>query len=42
MAIGGDIKKFVIVEEFEDVGGWAGVYDGPGDELVHGFVVGGF
>lgn len=29
-------------EEFQDVGGGRGVDDGAGDELVHGFVVGGF
>lgn len=41
MAVGGDVERFgVAVEEFDDVGGGWGVYDGRGDELVHCFVVG--
>lgn len=42
MAVGGDVEGFrVAVEQFDDVGGGWGVYDGGGDELVHCFVVGG-
>jgi hypothetical protein len=41
MAILRDIQRFIVVEEFEDVGGWGGVDNGRGDELVHGFVGGG-
>ena len=40
-AVGGDVERFVVVEELEDVAGWGGVNDGRGDQLVHGFVVGG-
>lgn len=32
------VEGFVVVQEFEDVGGWGRVDDGRGDELVHGFV----
>jgi hypothetical protein len=32
------VEGFVIVQEFEDVGGWGRVDDGRGNELVHGFV----
>ena len=39
-AVGGDVERFVVVEELEDVAGWGGVDDGGGDELVHCFVVG--
>lgn len=41
MAVLGDVEGFVVVEEFEDVGGRGSVDDGGGDELVHGFVGGG-
>jgi len=37
-----DIEWFVVVEQFEDVGGSGRVDDGGRDELVHCFVVGGF
>ena len=40
-AVGGDVERFVVVEELEDVAGWGRVDDGGRDELVHGFVVGG-
>ena len=40
-AVGGDVERFVVVEELEDVAGRWGVDDGGGDELVHCFVVGG-
>lgn len=38
-AVGGDVEGFVVVKELEDVGGWRGVHDRGGDELVHGLVV---
>lgn len=40
-AVRGDVQRFVVVEELEDVAGGWGVDDGGGDQLVHGFVVGG-
>lgn len=36
-----DVEGFVVVEEFDHVGGLRRVDDGGGDELVHCFVVGG-
>lgn len=41
MAVRRDIEGLVVVQELEDVGRGRGVDDGGGDELVHGFVVGG-
>ena len=41
MAVCGDVEGLVVVQEFEDVGGRAGIDDGGGDKLVHGLVVGG-
>ena len=41
MAVGRHVERLVVVQELEDVGGGRGVDDGGGDELVHGFVVGG-
>lgn len=41
MGVGGDVEGFVGVEELEDVGWRGDVDDGGGDDLVHGFVVGG-
>lgn len=42
LAVGGDVERLVIVvEEFEDVGGWRGVDDRRRDDLVHCLVVGG-
>lgn len=41
MAVRGHIERFVVVQELEHVRGGRGVDDGGGDELVHGFVVGG-
>ena len=41
MAVCRDVEGLVVVQEFEDVGGRAGVDNGGGDELVHGLVVGG-
>lgn len=41
MAVEGDVKGFVVVEDAEDVGGGRGVDDGRGDQLVHGLVGGG-
>ena len=41
MAVLRDVQRFIIMEEFEDVGGGGRVDDGGGDELVHGFVGGG-
>lgn len=41
VAVERDVEGFVVVEEFEDVGGWGRVDDGRCDELVHGFVGGG-
>ena len=40
MAVGRYVERFVVVQEFENVGGRGCVDDGSGDELVHGFVVG--
>lgn len=37
-----DVERFAGVQQFEDDGWSGGVDDGGGDELVHGFVVGGF
>ena len=42
MAVGGHVERFIVVEEFEDVGGRRGVDDRGGDQLVHCFVVRGF
>ena len=39
LSVGGDVKWFVVVEEFEDVGWWRGVDYRGRDELVHCFVV---
>lgn len=41
LAVGRDVEGLVVVEHFEDVGGWWGGDDGRGDDLVHGFVVAG-
>ena len=40
-AVGGDVERFVVVEELEDVVWRRGVDDGAGDELVHRLEVGG-
>ena len=40
-AVGGDVERFVVVEELEDVVRRRGVDDGAGDELVHRLEVGG-
>lgn len=40
MPVLGDVERFVVVEEFEDVGGGRGRHNGGGDDLVHCFVVG--
>lgn len=42
MAVGGDVELLIVVKHADDVGGRRRVDDGGGDELVHGFVVGGF
>ena len=42
MAVGGDVERFVVVQQFEHVRGRGRVDDGGGNELVHGLVVGGF
>ncbi|KAL8742350.1 MAG: hypothetical protein Q9190_005145 [Brigantiaea leucoxantha] len=42
VAVGGDVQRFVVVQELEHVGWWRGVDDGGGDELVHCLVVGRF
>ena len=36
-----DVEGFVVVQEFEDVGGRGRVDDGTGDQLVHSFMGGG-
>ena len=41
VAVRRDVEGLVVVQELEHVGGGWGVDDGGGDELVHGFVVGG-
>ena len=43
MAVLRDVERFLGGgQEFEDDGRGRGVDDGGGDDLVHGFVVGGF
>lgn len=39
MTIGGNVKRFVIVQHFEDVRCRRGVDDRGGDDLIHCFVV---
>ena len=41
MAVQRDVQRFIVVQEFDDVGGCRSVDDAGGDELVHCFVVGG-
>lgn len=41
MPVGGEVEGFVAVEQLEHVAGGGRVHDGGGDQLVHGFVVGG-
>lgn len=41
MTVGGYIQRLVVVEKLEHVGWGRRVDDRGGDELVHGFVIGG-